>query len=87
MLQCSQYQIVGTVGKLADFFTTGAAAAKIGVAAGTIREYERLGLLRAARDSAGRRIFTAADINRGTEIATQRAARRLSGLKRDRAAT
>ena len=50
------------------FYLIGAAAAKAGVAPGTVRDYCRRGLLEPLRDSAGRRLFTETDITRVRRI-------------------
>jgi DNA-binding transcriptional MerR regulator len=60
------------------------AAAEVGVGAATLREYERLGLLRPARDSVGRRIYTSDDVDRAREVLKQRKAARGSGLRNGR---
>jgi DNA-binding transcriptional MerR regulator len=54
------------------------AADKAGVSVDTIRSYCRQGLLRPERDSAGRRLFTEADITRIREIYLDNMARRPS---------
>jgi DNA-binding transcriptional MerR regulator len=56
------------------------ASEEVGVTPNTLRIYERLGLLRLRRDSAGRRIFSAADIAEARKIAARRSAKRGSGL-------
>ena len=66
---------------LTPYSTVTSAAHQIGVSAGTLREYERVGLISPARDSAGRRIFTAADVERARAIAKTRSEARGSGLR------
>jgi MerR family transcriptional regulator/heat shock protein HspR len=57
------------------------AAQEAGLSPNTLRIYERLGLLAPARDSAGRRLFSPFDIEQAKRIATERLARRGSGLR------
>jgi MerR family transcriptional regulator, heat shock protein HspR len=60
------------------------AAAKAGITAGTLRQYDRLGLLTPQRDSLGRRLYTDRDIERAREIACKRTAERGRGLRNAR---
>jgi DNA-binding transcriptional MerR regulator len=53
----------------------------------TLRIYEKLGLLSPMRDSAGRRLYSAADVTDAKKIAKQRLASRGSGLSSTRTAT
>lgn len=55
------------------FYTSKGAARAVGCCTATLRAYERDGLLSPARDSAGRRIYTAADIERARRIKADRA--------------
>jgi DNA-binding transcriptional MerR regulator len=57
------------------------AAAKAGITAGTLREYDRLGLLQPQRDSVGRRLYSERDIELARRIAAERAASRGRGLR------
>lgn len=57
------------------------AAEEANVSPTTLRTYERLGLLTPARDSVGRRLYSAADIALAREIAAQRLANRGIGLR------
>jgi len=61
---------------MTDFYLIGAAAKKTGIAVETIRGYCRQDLLKPIRDSAGRRLFTAADLTRIREIYLENMARR-----------
>ena len=56
------------------------AAEQAAVCPDTIRNYCRLGLLKPARDSSGRRLFTDADIRRIREIYLDNMARKTIGL-------
>lgn len=58
------------------FLLLRAAAAEAGVAGETLRDYCRQGLVKPIRDSAGRRLFTEADIRRIREIYLERMSRR-----------
>jgi DNA-binding transcriptional MerR regulator len=58
------------------------AAAEANLSPGTLRTYERIGLLSPARDSAGRRLYGPGDVAEARRIAKQRAANRGSGLRR-----
>ena len=60
------------------------AATKAGITAGTLREYDRLGLLQPQRDSVGRRLYTDREIERARQIASERAAARGRGLRNAR---
>ena len=62
------------------------AAAQAGLTAGTLRSYERLGLLTPARDSNGNRLYSDADVSQAKKIAAERQARVGSGLRRTEAA-
>ena len=55
-----------------------AVAKKVGVHPDTVRSYCRQGLLKPIRDSAGRRLFTDADIRRVREIHMKMITRRPS---------
>ncbi len=57
------------------FMTIRSAAKAVGVSAQTLREYERAGLLRPERDSAGRRVFTPIDIEQARRVAADRSKR------------
>lgn len=57
------------------FMTIRSAAKAVGVSAQTLREYERVGLLRPERDSAGRRVFTPVDVAQARRVAADRAKR------------
>jgi DNA-binding transcriptional MerR regulator len=56
-------------------------ADELGIKPGTLRHYERLGLLRPARDSTNRRIYTEADVELARSIKERRFAARGSGLR------
>jgi DNA-binding transcriptional MerR regulator len=58
------------------------AAEQAGLSPGTLRAYERAGLIRPQRDSAGRRVFTPTDVIELRRIAAARRASRTSGLGR-----
>ena len=58
------------------YLTIRAAAQQAGITPGTLREYDRLGLIKPARDSAGRRVFTAVDVAQARRVAAERAKRR-----------
>jgi DNA-binding transcriptional MerR regulator len=60
------------------------AAQEAGVSPTTLRIYERLGLLLPNRDSAGRRLYSAADIVEARKIVAQRGANRGTGLRNSR---
>jgi DNA-binding transcriptional MerR regulator len=49
-----------------------AASRKAGIAEPTLRRYTNAGIVKCARDSAGRRIFTEADIERARAYREQR---------------
>jgi DNA-binding transcriptional MerR regulator len=61
--------------------TIQAAARDSELTPGTLRLYERLGLLKPRRDSTGRRLYGPADIVRAREIKKKRLAARGSGLR------
>jgi DNA-binding transcriptional MerR regulator len=58
------------------------AAAEVGIAPGTLRDYERLGLLQVRRDSSGRRLYGDGEIARARAIHEHRRAGRGKGLRR-----
>ena len=58
------------------FDLIGAAARKAGVSVCTARQYCRLGLIDPVLDSAGRRLFTAADVQRIQEIRQEKASKK-----------
>jgi len=58
-----------------DLMTIASAAQKAGVSVDSIRNYCRMGLLDPMRDSAGRRLFTATDVERIKEIYAHNVAR------------
>ncbi len=60
-------------------YLIGAAAQQAGLSHQTVRDYCRRGLLRPARDSSGRRLFTDADIQRIREINLENMARKSPG--------
>ena len=57
------------------YLTIRAAAEQAGVSPGTLRAYDRLGLISPARDSAGRRVFTDIDVAQARRVAAERAKR------------
>ena len=57
------------------FMTIQTAAAKAGVSPGTLRNYERAGLLTPQRSSSGHRLFTSADVEIARRIAAEHRAR------------
>jgi DNA-binding transcriptional MerR regulator len=67
---------------MSTLLTIGGAAPEVGVGAATLREYERLGLIHPVRDSAGRRLYTIADVVMAREVASERKASRGKGLQR-----
>ena len=67
------------------YLTIRAAAEQAGLSPGSLRTYERLGLMRPARDSANRRVYVAADVAVARQIAAEREAGRGRGLRSDRA--
>jgi MerR family transcriptional regulator, heat shock protein HspR len=69
---------------MAALLTIQSAANEAGLSPNTLRIYERLGLLSPVRDSAGRRLFSAADVADARRIAKQRLASRGSGLRGQR---
>ncbi len=58
------------------FFTIKSAAKQVGISPQTLRSYERAGLLKPERDSAGRRVFTPIDVAQARRVAAERAKRR-----------
>jgi len=68
-----------------ELLTITAAAAQAGVTAGTLREYERAGLLAPQRNSAGHRLYTPLDVAQARRIATERRANHGKGLLKARA--
>jgi DNA-binding transcriptional MerR regulator len=56
------------------------AAAQVGVVPETLREYERLGLLKPLRNSVGQRVYSARDVTRARRILRHRLAARNGGL-------
>ncbi|MGO9987984.1 MAG: MerR family transcriptional regulator [Steroidobacteraceae bacterium] len=69
---------------MSALLTIQSAANEVGVSPNTLRVYERLGFLTPVRDSAGRRLFSAADVARARRIAKQRSGSRGSGLRGQR---
>lgn len=63
------------------YLTIGSAARAAGLSPTSLRLYERLGLLAPARDSAGRRVYVAADVQLARAVAAQRAQGRTRGLQ------
>ena len=63
----------------------GDAAAQVGISIGTLRAYEREGLLNPQRDSVGRRLYTEKDIATARRIASERAERLPPSLRNARA--
>ena len=59
----------------------GGAAVSIGRSVETLRDWDRRGLLRAARDTRGSRIYTERDIARGRELAAEMDEQRIRGLR------
>jgi DNA-binding transcriptional MerR regulator len=57
------------------YLTIRDAAKQAGIAPGTLRNYERLGLIKPERDSAGRRVFTAVDVVQARRVAVERGKR------------
>jgi DNA-binding transcriptional MerR regulator len=62
------------------------AAQEAGVSPTTLRIYERLGLLSPSRDTANRRLYSAADVAQAQKVALLRHANRGIGLRRPEAA-
>jgi DNA-binding transcriptional MerR regulator len=60
------------------------AAAEAGLTPGTLREYEKAGLLSPQRDNVGRRLYSAIDVQQARRIAAERQATRGSGLRSGR---
>jgi DNA-binding transcriptional MerR regulator len=69
-----------------QIYAIGAAADAIGRSVDTLRDWDRRGLLRAARDTRGARMYTAKDIARGRELVEEMDVSRLSGPRRADAA-
>jgi DNA-binding transcriptional MerR regulator len=59
-----------------EYLTIQTAAERVGCCAATLRAYERQGAVVPARDSAGRRVYTAADVGRAREVKRDREAAR-----------
>jgi DNA-binding transcriptional MerR regulator len=57
------------------------AAEQAGLSPGTLRSYERDGLITPQRDSSGRRVFTLVDVDRVRRIAAERLAGRGRALR------
>ena len=55
-----------------EYLTIQTAAKRVGCCPATLRQYERQGAVVPGRDSAGRRVYTAADVERAREIKRQR---------------
>jgi MerR family transcriptional regulator, copper efflux regulator len=51
------------------------AAAQAGLAPGTLRDYEKAGLLSPQRDSSGRRLYSDTDVRKARKVAADRRAR------------
>jgi MerR family transcriptional regulator/heat shock protein HspR len=66
---------------MSELRTIQRAAQESDLSPNTLRIYEKLGLLSPARDSAGRRLYSAADVADARKIAKQRLASRGSGLR------
>jgi DNA-binding transcriptional MerR regulator len=64
--------------------TISRACEKSELSAGTLREYERLGLLKPQRDTVGRRLYSDADIRKARRIRADRLANRGRGLRGSR---
>jgi DNA-binding transcriptional MerR regulator len=64
-----------------QMLTISAFAREVSVTPGTLRRYEREGLLTAARDSSGRRLYRVADVERVRKLVERRRASRGSGLR------
>jgi DNA-binding transcriptional MerR regulator len=62
--------------------TIATAAKQAGLTPGTLRVYERLGLLSPQRDSTGRRLFSNADVQLARRVAADRRAARAEALVR-----
>lgn len=60
------------------------AAAQAGLSPGTLRTYERAGLLSPQRNSAGQRVYTPLDVQQAKRIAAEREAGRVRGLRSPR---
>jgi DNA-binding transcriptional MerR regulator len=69
---------------MAALLTIQSAANEAGLSPNTLRIYEQLGLLSPARDSAGRRLFSPADVADARRIKKQRLNARGSGLRGQR---
>lgn len=68
--------------KAANVLTISDLARAVGVAACTLRRYEKEGVLRPARDSTGRRLYEPADVQRVRRIVAERRALQGPGLRR-----
>ncbi len=68
------------------FMTISKASQNAELSPTTLRIYERLGLLKPARDSSNRRLYSPVDVEEAKRIAAQRANNRGSGLRADKAA-
>ena len=55
------------MGSSQTLYGISAAARKAGIAEGTLRDYDRRGIVQPLRDAAGRRLFTDAQIQRARE--------------------
>jgi MerR family transcriptional regulator/heat shock protein HspR len=64
-----------------EYRTIQAAAEESQLSPSTLRAYERLGLVSPARDTAGRRLYSAADIANARKVARERAAARGIGFR------
>jgi DNA-binding transcriptional MerR regulator len=60
------------------------AAEEAGLSPGTLRSYERDGLISPQRDSVGRRVFTLIEVAQARRIAAERLAGRGRGLRNSR---
>jgi DNA-binding transcriptional MerR regulator len=60
------------------------AAVETGLSPGTLREYEKLGLLSPQRDSSGRRLYSQIDVQQAQRIARERQAKCGRGLRNAR---
>lgn len=58
------------------YLTIRAAAEQAGLSPQTLRAYERAGLIKPERDSAGRRVFTPIDVAQARRVAAERAKRK-----------
>jgi DNA-binding transcriptional MerR regulator len=71
---------------MAALMTILKAAHEAGLSPGSLRLYERLGLLSPQRDSLGRRLYTASDVLQARRVAVERAAKCGRGLRGTRSA-